>query len=152
MAKQHWARTAIGLTATAYLLYLGIDAIVSRVSFSIATALVSGSIGRSFPYTVYGSSAVIMGIGWISAAIAVLCGVTFQPLVKRHRLWELARNLAILGFLDFGAILAASAERSPSVVRLRTENIVPGAIARSSTRDGRTTQCLRTRSANCALI
>lgn len=30
--------------------------------------------------------------------------------------------------LDFGAILAASRERSPSVVQLRTENIVPEAM------------------------
>jgi hypothetical protein len=96
--RKHWPRVLGGLAAAAYLLYLGIDGIVSRVSFSIATALVSGSIGRSFSYTVYGTQAIVMGIGWISAATAVLAGYALPPEFRHHRALELARDLGILGF------------------------------------------------------
>jgi hypothetical protein len=60
--------------------------------------MVSGSTGRSFSYTIYGASAIIMGVGWISAAAAVLFGVTLKPAVHQHRLLELTRDAGILGF------------------------------------------------------
>jgi len=96
--QKHWPRVLAGLAGAAYLLYLGIDGIVSRVSFSIATAMVSGSVGRSFSYTVYGSLAVTMGIGWLSASIAVLAGYALRPLAGQYRALALARDAGILGF------------------------------------------------------
>lgn len=96
--RKHWPRVLAGLAAAGYLLYLGIDGIVSRVSFSLATAMVSGSIGRSFSYTVYGTQAIVMGIGWISAATAVLAGYALTPLLQQQRFLELARDFGILGF------------------------------------------------------
>lgn len=96
--QKHWPRVIGGLAATAYLLYLGIDGIVSRVSFSIATAMVSGSIGQSFSYTVYGDLAVVMGAGWISAAVASCAGLALQPIMPLNRAVEWARDLGLLGF------------------------------------------------------
>lgn len=96
--RKHWPRVLGGLAAAAYLLYLGIDGIVSRVSFSIATALVSGSIGRSFSYTVYGTQAIVMGIGWISAAIAAFAGLALQPVLPLSRPVELTRDIALFAF------------------------------------------------------
>jgi hypothetical protein len=100
-----------GLAATAYLLYLGIDGIVSRVSFSLATAMVSGSMGRSFSYTVYGNLAVVMGVGWISAAIAVLAGYALRPIAEQYRLLELTRDVGILGFAICFAYVAFESVR-----------------------------------------
>jgi hypothetical protein len=60
--------------------------------------MVSGSIGRSFSYTVYGTSAIVMGIGWISAAMAVLAGYALTPVLQQPRFLEMARDAGILGF------------------------------------------------------
>jgi hypothetical protein len=55
-------------------------------------------MGRSFSYTVYGTLAVVMGAGWISAAIAVLAGYALRPIAEQYRLLELTRDLGILSF------------------------------------------------------
>jgi hypothetical protein len=95
--RQHWPRVLGGFFATLYLLYLGFDGIASRESFSIAAALVSGSIGRSFSYAVYGDLAVVMGTGWISAAVFAFAGFSILPVVPRRGV-ELTRDLGLLGF------------------------------------------------------
>src|SRR5690242_9458892 len=87
-----------GVAVSAYLLYLGTTAIVSRVSFSIATAMVSSSVGRPFSYVVHGELAVVMGFGWISAAIAAFAALTLQPVLPLSRSVELTRDVALLAF------------------------------------------------------
>jgi hypothetical protein len=87
------AKVLLGGIVTFFLAAFGIDALYYHESFSVGTSLFSG--GGSIVFPVYGFTAIVMGVAWLSGALAVLVWYVVRPAFPEAKAFVAIRNCAI---------------------------------------------------------
>jgi hypothetical protein len=86
-------KVLLGGLGTFFLAAFGADALFYRESFSIGTSQFLGGGGVLF--RVEGNTAVVMGVAWLSAALAVFVWFVLRPAFPRARGIRAIRDCAI---------------------------------------------------------
>jgi hypothetical protein len=97
-------RRALGAFLAIWTAGIGVEAIVSR-----DTSLWGQAAGASVDYSVRGTLAMIMGVGWLFAALASLAGLAASD---RYRSSRAGHAVTSIAFLVFAACFVLVATRA----------------------------------------